>query len=177
MLINNNDPISAFWAHHNNHTTFHDTGLQRSRLIYLKFRNTIQHNTIHQDLWNRTIMNTGNTPLITCMGDPGTWVKPCPTLYLRKVFWTCRAASQSSLCSGSDSASWVKSRSSLLWEALRSEVHSAGLWRPSFPRGPSISGCPPLCTGPRPEEEVRGLLNRNLGTVGKTITHKNPKRL
>ncbi len=50
MLINNNDPISAFWAHHNNHTTFHDTGLQRSRLIYLKFRNTIQHNTIHQDL-------------------------------------------------------------------------------------------------------------------------------
>ncbi len=80
MLINNNDPISAFWAHHNNHTTFHDTGLQRSRLIYLKFRNTIQHNTIHQDLWNRTIMNTGNTPLITCMGDPGTWDEALPYL-------------------------------------------------------------------------------------------------
>lgn len=58
-------------AHHNNHITFHVTGLQRSVLIYLKFRNTIQHNTIHQDLWNRTITNTGNTPPITYIGD--TW--------------------------------------------------------------------------------------------------------
>lgn len=65
------------------------------------------------------------------------------TLYLRKAVWTRRAASYSSLCSGSDRVSWARSRSTLLLEALMNSLQSAGDGSVDLSRGPSLSGDPP----------------------------------
>lgn len=65
------------------------------------------------------------------------------TLYLRKAVWTRRAASYSSLCSGSDRVSWARSRSTLLLEALMNSLQSAGDGSVDLSREPSLSGDPP----------------------------------
>lgn len=64
------------------------------------------------------------------------------TLYLRKAVWTRRAASYSSLCSGSDRVSWARSRSTLLLEALMNSPQSAGDGSVDLSMG-SLSGDPP----------------------------------
>ena len=86
------------------------------------------------------------------------------TLYLRKAVWTSRAASYSSLCSGSDRVSWARSRSTLLLEALMNSLQSAGDGSVDLSRGPSLSGDPPgLRLGL--DDGVRGSLYRDLGKV------------
>lgn len=83
------------------------------------------------------------------------------TLYLRKAVWTRRAASYSSLCSGSDRVSWARSRSTLLLEALMNSLQSAGDGSVDLSRDPSLSGDPPgLRLGL--EDGVRGSLYRDL---------------
>lgn len=84
------------------------------------------------------------------------------TLYLRKAVWTRRAASYSSLCSGSDRVSWASSRSTLLLEALMNSLQSAGDGSVDFSKGPSCGGEPPgLWLGL--DDGVRGSLYRFLG--------------
>lgn len=83
------------------------------------------------------------------------------TLYLRKAVWTRRAASYSSLCSGSDRVSWARSRSTLLLEALMNSLQSAGEGSVDLSRGPSLNGDPPgLKLGL--DDGVRGSLYRDL---------------
>lgn len=85
------------------------------------------------------------------------------TLYLRKAVWTRRAASYSSLCSGSDRVSWARSRSTLLLEALMNSLQSAGDGNVDLSRGPSLNGDPPgLRLGL--DDGVRGSLYRDLRT-------------
>lgn len=86
---------------------------------------------------------------------------PACTLYLRKAVWTRRAASYSSLCSGSDRVSWAKSLSTLLLEAWMNSLQSAGEGRVGLSMGPSLRGDPPgLRLGL--EDGVRGSLYRDL---------------
>lgn len=81
------------------------------------------------------------------------------TLYLQKAVWTRRAASYSSLCSGSDRVSWARSRSTLLLEALMNSLQSAA----DLSMGPSLRGEPPgLRLGL--DDGVRGSLYRDLHT-------------
>lgn len=91
------------------------------------------------------------------------------TLYLRKAVWTRRAASYSSLCSGSDRVSWARSRSTLLLEALMNSLQSAGDGSADLSRGPSLRGDPPgLRLGL--EDGVRGSLYRDLRKKKRTST-------
>lgn len=85
------------------------------------------------------------------------------TLYLQKAVWTRRAASYSSLCSGSDRVSWARSRSTLLLEALMNSLQSAGDESADLSMGPSLRGEPPgLRLGL--DDGVRGSLYRDLHT-------------
>lgn len=89
------------------------------------------------------------------------------TLYLQKAVWTRRAASYSSLCSGSDRVSWARSRSTLLLEALMNSVQSAGDGSADLSSAPSLRGEPPgLRLGL--DDGVRGSLYRDLQTQGQT---------
>lgn len=86
---------------------------------------------------------------------------PGCTLYLRKAVWTRRAASYSSLCSGSDRVSWARSLSTLLLEAWRNSLQSAGGGRVGLSMDPSLSGEPcGLWLGL--EDGARGSLYRDL---------------